>query len=125
MPPKRKAIIPLLGGKMVKKVHQHENESVPGLDEDKNIESPKSGKILTDKTNKEKGFMTVTNRYLSSKGAEKKHEIKAAELPNLALNKLIQQQSRINLQSSLKWKTYLFPHFSKPKSLAQPSKQYF
>ena len=45
--------------------------------------------------------------------------------PNLALNQLLQQKTKLNMQGSIKWKTFLFPPISEIKSFEGITQQYF
>jgi len=123
---KRKTTDPLSCGKVVKKRDKINNKSVPTLtDDDNNNETRKSGKNTIDKIEKEKGFMYCTNIYKTPDISSKNHDIKEAELPNQALNRILQQKSKINLQGSLRWKTFLFPPIPMSKSFPDTNQQYF
>ena len=59
MPLKRKATSTLLSGKQVKKGNQSEKVHHPAVTEDEVVEPPKTGKIIENKQNEEKGFVTL------------------------------------------------------------------
>ena len=58
MPPKRKATSSLLSGKQVKKGNQSEKVHHPAVTDDEVVERPRTGKIIENKQNEGKGFMT-------------------------------------------------------------------
>ena len=62
---------------------------------------------------------------LSPELSNKNHDKKEVELPNIALNQILQQKAKSNLQGSLKWKTFIFPSLSHQTPFAGISKQYF
>ena len=125
MPPKRKATSPPSGGKQMKKRNQSEKENHPAVTDDEGIDRPKTGKIKDCNKNEEKGFMTFKGKIESPELLDEKDKKKDADFPNLELNQLLQQKSRLNMQGSIKWKTFLLPPLPKSTSSAEPTHSYF
>ena len=126
MPTKRKATIPLSGGKQDKIEKKVRKDSIPSLTEDKNVETPNAGKKYDDNEKEEKGFCTFGAKDVPPDALDKKHDIKEEpDFPNLALNQYLKQKSKTNLQGSIKWKAYLFPPLPKVKSFVKNPITYF
>jgi hypothetical protein len=90
MPLKRKATSPLLSGKQVKKGNQSEKVHHPAVTDDEGVEQPKTGKIIENKQNEGKGFMTFKGKIESPDLMDKNHDMKEADHPNIELNHLLQ-----------------------------------
>ena len=103
MPLKRKATSPLLSGKQVKKGNQSEKVHHPAVTDDEVVERPKTGKIIENKQNEGKGFITYKGNIKSPDLTNKNRDMKEADHPSIELNHLLQQKSRFNLQGSLRW----------------------
>jgi len=125
MAPKRKATIAPSGVKQFKKANQIKKEIVPALTEDDDNERANSGKIVCDKTKDENTFCTFTKNVLSPDLFDKNQNNKEVEIPNLALNKLLNHKSKTSLHGSVRWKTFLFPSLSQLSSSAMTTQQYF
>ena len=110
MSPKRKASNSPLGGKPDKKGINIKKEKVHAFtEEDDDDNKVNFGKNVIEKGNEDCYFYKFKKETSSPELLDKNHNIKEVEYPNLALNQLLQQKSKINLQGSLRWKTYLFP----------------
>jgi len=109
MSPKRKASNSPLGGKPDKKGINIKKEKVRAFTEDDDDNKVNLGKNVIEKGNEDCYFYKFKKETSSPELLDKNHNIKEVEYPNLALNQLLQQKSKINLQGSLRWKTYLFP----------------
>jgi len=125
MPPKRKATSALTSAKPVKKGNLIKKENISAVTKEDNTDRTQSGKIISNKRNEETGFCSFTKKILSPELLDKDQNTKEVEFPNLALNHLLQQKSKINLQGSLRWKTYLFPFLSKLTLGTEFTHQYF
>ena len=122
---KRKAITVPTGAKPVKKGNQIKKDNNSFLTEEDNSGSTTSGKNDSDKRNEHTGFCTFRKVILSPKQLDKNQDTKEVEFPNLALNQLLQQKSKMDLQGALRWKTFLFPFLSKHTLGMEIPHQYF
>src|SRR5688500_2079934 len=110
MSPKRKASNSPLGGKPDKKGINIKKEKVRAFTEEEDDDNKVNfGKNVIEKGNEDRYFYKFKKETSSPELLDKNHNIKEVEYPNLALNQLLQQKSKISLQGSLRWKTYLFP----------------
>ena len=123
--PKRKAATPLPGGNQTKKGHQTQKEHIPALTYDESVEQTNSGKKMIDDNKKEKGFYNFKGKIVPPDSLEEIHDIKEADIPNLALNQAIQQQSRMTLQGTYRWKAFLLPPRPNSTSIVKTSYSYF
>src|SRR4051794_38289610 len=99
MAPKRKPIDSPTGLRQLKKRCQMKDNSIPALKDDVDSDPTKTGKMIKNNNNTEdKGFVTFKGNHLAPKITDKVVIKKELEVPNLALNQLCMQKSKINLQ---------------------------
>ena len=125
MAPKCKTNSSPLGAQLIKKRNQIRNEDISGLTEQEVVEKMIVGKNKNDNKKDEKVYCSFTRKVESPKLLDKNHNIYEVENPIIALNQLLLQKSKLNSQVFLKWKTYLFPSFSKLTSVANTIQQYY
>ena len=63
--------------------------------------------------------------FSSAKELAETQNIKKVELPNLELNQLLKKKSKISLQGSICWKSFLFPSLVNFPSIPNNTHQYF
>ena len=109
MSPKRKSSIPPTGVKPDKKGNKITKENVPALEDDDDQKKVNLGKDASEKKYNAIGFYGFKKEDSLLVLFDKNNNIQEVEYPNLALNQLLKQKSKISLQGSLRWKTFLFP----------------
>ena len=97
----------------------------PNKNENKSHKTTLSGKTSNDELYKEKLFGKNKLEDLSPDLLDENQKMKEIEVPNLALNQLLQKKARLNLQGSYRWKIYLFPSLSEHTSVAKITQTYF
>ena len=125
MAPKRKATILPKGVKPDKKGIKVKNKKVLALTEDDHDKKVNQGKNEIEKRNEENDFYKLKRGISLPELMDKNNNMKAVEFPNLALNELLKQKSKITLQGSMKWKTFLFPPTINLELLDISNQQYF
>ena len=125
MAPKRKATISPKGVKPDKKGIKVKKENVLALTEDDHDKKVNQGKNEIEKRNEENNFFKLKRDISLPELIDKNNNMKAVNFPNLALNELLKQKSKITLQGSMRWKTFLFPPTINLKFLDISNLQYF
>lgn len=123
--PKWKAPTAPKGGKQMKKDIPIKKEcESPTIDND-SIKLSTSGKNLGDKNTNENVFYHFTAKCVLPESLDKNDCQKEVELPNHKLNQLLKEKSKISLQGTMKWKTFIFPPLPNLPSNSKVTKQYF
>ena len=123
MAPKQKASNSPTGVKPDKNCNKIKKENFTALkDDDDDNKKGNLGKNEIEKRNEVIGFYKFKGRASSLTFLDKKHNIKELELKSMPFNQLLNQKPKINLQGSLRWKTYLFPPTS---DLTYPNEHHY
>src|SRR5688572_7240105 len=126
MAPKRKAQNSPKDVKLVKKGLKMKTFNTSSWKEEYNIpEKNSAGKNNNDDEEEKKICPSVKFEYFSPELLDENKNINKSECPNIQLNLLLQKKTKNNFQSSVRWKTYLFPSPPKVASICQKSYQYF
>src|SRR5687767_6209447 len=95
---KCKATIPDIIGKQAKKGSQIKEECIPGLTDNNIFKATNSGIVNYNNKNVDKTFCKFKMETLSPELPNKNHDKKEVELPNIALNQILHQKTKTNLQ---------------------------
>src|SRR5688500_5928406 len=95
---KRKATSPDINGKQAKKGSQIKEECIPGLTDNNIFKATTSGIVNYNNKNVDTTFSKFKMETLSPELLNKNHDKKEAELPNIALNQILHQNTKSNLQ---------------------------
>ena len=109
-PPKRKPLNAPTGEKQVKKRGPIKKEfTQPLSDNDDDNKSSNSGKINDDKEIIGNGFYSANGKIIPPELLDRNNYKKEVEFPNLKLNQIIKQKSKINMLSCITVENFPFP----------------
>ena len=109
MSPKRKSQTFIKQDQPVKKIHLLNNENLDTNYKDDFGDKNKAGKEFNLKMKQENNDSIPKKKYAHQELSEDDQKPEQDEYANLELNQLLQQKSKLSLQGSVCWKTFLFP----------------